>query len=54
MEIMALGHRYTESRCSADGEVGAESSAGNSQKLLRGRVDLDMHGTHTHDAGLAQ
>lgn len=32
----------------ADGEVGAEGSAGNSQKLLRGRVDLDMHKTHTH------
>lgn len=38
----------------ADGEVGAEGSAGNSQKLLRGRVDLDMHRAHTGHAGLAQ
>lgn len=53
---MALGHCYGESRrgaearpltlflfADADGEVGAEGSAGNSRKLLRGRVDLDMH-----------
>lgn len=62
VSIMALGHCYGESACrmrgshflffcffaDADGEVGAEGSAGNSQKLLRGRVDLDMHKTHTH------
>lgn len=38
----------------ADGEVGAEGSAGNSQKLLRGRVDLDLRRAHTGHAGLAQ
>lgn len=35
----------------AYGEVGAEGSAGNSQKVLRGRVDLDLRRAHTGHAG---
>lgn len=58
---MALGRCFSESRsgrmrgrcifvffADADEEVRAKGSAGNSQKLLCGRVDLDMHKTHTH------